>query len=332
MRKIFLVVSALILIQIRVRAQFTSGNHLFVEKGTTITLDGLVLTPSSEDLLIANKIITTSLDAISGPANNSIKRVYAFNEPFNFTGSARINYKLAELNGNIGSNLQMAYLTPGNSYIVTAGSTNNVNQNWVSQSFISKSFSKITAINGGSALPVTLISFSGRKVEEKVILSWKTSTEMDSDYFHIEQSIDGKNWRLLGNVNASHNSRSLMTYEYIDENPSNASNLYRLKMVDLDQSFSYSGVVNVFFADGSRINVYPNPAADQLLIRNEDWSNVKNIVIFDTSGNLVRIKKQGSTADPMVKELDLQGVPPGNYLLKIFMKDLRTKSFTFFKQ
>lgn len=66
------------------------------------------------------------------------------------------------------------------------------------------------------ALPVTLINFDGIAKRNYNELNWSTASEIGSDRFEIERSLDGNEWELIGNVNASGYSNSMLEYSYLD--------------------------------------------------------------------------------------------------------------------
>src|SRR5262249_11305088 len=107
------------------------------------------------------------------------------------------------------------------------------------------------------ALPVTLVSFKALAEGQTTSLSWTTSEETNSDRFDIERSQNGKNWAKIGSVASHKESAVNQYYSFVDAAPLRGDNLYRLKMVDLDETFAYSRIENVNFK-GIAL-VYPNP-------------------------------------------------------------------------
>ena len=83
---------------------------------------------------------------------------------------------------------------------------------------------EITPIN----LPIELIEFKG----DCKRLYWSTASEINNDYFLIEESIDGKVWREAGKVNGVGNS--IQTHNYsLNINPKELT-YYRLSQHDFD--------------------------------------------------------------------------------------------------
>lgn len=94
-------------------------------------------------------------------------------------------------------------------------------------------------------LPVTIESIAAKPFENAIVVSWNTSSELNSRYFEVQRSTDGKDFRKLGTVSAAGNSNILKQYFFRDELPANGNNFYRLKTVDLDGKYELSKTVSV---------------------------------------------------------------------------------------
>lgn len=100
-------------------------------------------------------------------------------------------------------------------------------------------------------LPEELLSFTAEPVGARVQLSWRTASEIGSDYFGLERSVDGIAFEEIGRVTAAHESQSEIAYEAFDDAPFVGMSFYRLAMTDLDGSVRYSDVVAVNRGDTS---------------------------------------------------------------------------------
>lgn len=168
-------------------------------------------------------------------------------------------------------------------------------------------------------LPISLISFNVTKYTlESSLLTWSTSSEINSDYFNIERSPDGNKWETIGKVDAAGNSNRQNNYEFLDENLKldREENIffYRLKMLDLDGAYKYSQIRNILFAnDKNIVQVFPNPTKE---ILNLDLSVLDNnkgeisIIVIDQAGRNVLAKKE---ADNSLQTISLKDLPVGNY-------------------
>lgn len=136
-------------------------------------------------------------------------------------------------------------------------------------------------------LPVTLVSFKASSEGTTALLSWSTASETNSDRFDVERSQNGKKWDKIGSVKSNRESASQLFYSFQDAQPLEGQNLYRLKMVDLDETFAYSHIENLKFA--STTFLYPNPVrnAENLNLNLTDWSKIKQVKVVNALGKTV---------------------------------------------
>ncbi len=103
-------------------------------------------------------------------------------------------------------------------------------------------------------LPIELVEFSASEKNNSVHLKWTTASEKNSDFFVIEKSEDGISFNDIAHVKASKNSNTNKNYTYNDNGRSGIVNYYRLKSIDLDESFKYSETVAVNTNDNLSVN------------------------------------------------------------------------------
>ena len=161
-----------------------------------------------------------------------------------------------------------------------------------------------------SALPVNLTLFTATGERSSVNLTWATATETNSSRFDIERSLNGKNWASIGSVASHGESNQLKNYSFIDKSPAQGENLYRLKMIDLDDTFAYSRIQSVTVEAGTAMTIFPNPASDRILI-NDNFS-VKQVAMTDMSGRKIYQADQISSAG-----IDCKNFLSGMYVVTI---------------
>ncbi|MBK9017417.1 MAG: hypothetical protein IPM82_27100 [Saprospiraceae bacterium] len=61
-------------------------------------------------------------------------------------------------------------------------------------------------------LPVELVSFEARSLDEVVLLQWQTASELNNEGFHVERSTDGERWTEIGFVTG--NGTTTKTHDY----------------------------------------------------------------------------------------------------------------------
>ncbi|KAA6439042.1 T9SS type A sorting domain-containing protein [Dyadobacter flavalbus] len=161
-------------------------------------------------------------------------------------------------------------------------------------------------------LPVTLVSFDANKVENTTLLSWKTSFETNSSNFEIQRSKSGQDWEILGSVDAAGESRENYSYSFVDSKPLSGNNLYRLKMIDLDGTSTFSKWINLNFDIVATAQVFPNPVVDKLNLDITDWSQISAVQLYNITGKAVY-----EARNTPVTSIDVKNLPSGMYVMHI---------------
>lgn len=165
------------------------------------------------------------------------------------------------------------------------------------------------------ALPVELVTFGGEYKNGVVMLTWETATEANSYGFDLERNF-GDGWEKIGFLAGYGTSSSPRTYQYQDTDPilrMQSRVLYRLRQINTDGSYLYSGSVEVEIDHGSSglllFQNYPNPFNPTTTFRYvvPIESNVR-LVIFDVQGRMV---------DQLVSELQRPGEYQIDYTTKL---------------
>ena len=116
-------------------------------------------------------------------------------------------------------------------------------------------------------LPVNLLTFTAEVINNKdALIKWSTLSEKNNNKFLIEKSTDGINFITIGSLNGAGNSSDILTYSFVDSNPSLKINYYRLKQIDFNGSFEYSKIRSVSFETINTFYIYPNPATSSVSI------------------------------------------------------------------
>ena len=142
-------------------------------------------------------------------------------------------------------------------------------------------------------VPVELVSFTGKVVNEQILLEWVTSTEVNNLGFEIERCTQEDNWRTIAFINGQGTSTELHTYSFVDDLFSSepGMNYYRLKQIDFNGHFEYSNEieVNVPLQDFTLYQNYPNPFNSVTVIK---YSIPKTthifLIVYDSLGQKIR--------------------------------------------
>ena len=84
----------------------------------------------------------------------------------------------------------------------------------------------------------------------------------NNDYFNVERSDDGKDFITIGKVQGYGNGTTTEAkkYSFTDHEKCDDVRYYRLKQVDIDGEYSYTGPVAVNCRRVIGLELYPNPA------------------------------------------------------------------------
>ncbi len=134
----------------------------------------------------------------------------------------------------------------------------------------------------GAPAPIELSHFSVESVKEGTKFIWVTEREVNNDYFTIDRSTDGNNWKDIARIEGKGTTTERSEYEYIDANKATGKQYFRLKQTDYDRSFSYSSVV-VLDHGNERVEIiaYPNPFTDKFWIKGLSKSEDVRINLYD---------------------------------------------------
>lgn len=178
-------------------------------------------------------------------------------------------------------------------------------------------------------LPVELISFNAELIDGRIRLAWETATEINNYGFEIQrlsiinsQKKDDEiisQWEKIGFVNGHGNSNSPKKYIYFDELTGNEKHSYRLKQIDFDGKYEYSGIIDFetsqFLKGFELFQNYPNPFNPTTSIKFRVLQNeFVSLKVFDILGNeiitLVNETKEAGTFEVKFDGID---IPSGVY-------------------
>lgn len=169
-----------------------------------------------------------------------------------------------------------------------------------------------TAVVSCSPLPLELLAFEATSRTGHVELEWLTGSETGSSHFIVERSRDALNWNDLFTVAAAGSSQELRAYNRVDAAPLIGTAFYRLRMVDLDESFSYSEVRQV--ESHTSLHVAPNPAKGAFTVF--DAPDGATVRLLDIMGreHPVSMARTGASG---TLSIDPHSAPAGVYTLSI---------------
>lgn len=167
-----------------------------------------------------------------------------------------------------------------------------------------------TAVLYLSRIPLTV----GVVASKTVLLNWKNHLGFRSGFFIVERRSDSGEFAMLVSMKVSGN---LDQYEFIDQNPLQGINHYRVKHLAQEGNALYSAVIPADFGSGNFSRFYPNPADNSLIVQSQCAVDLK---IFSNSGTLTlsKLLEKGITA------LDVSSLEKGVYVM--MMTNVHTKN------
>lgn len=140
-------------------------------------------------------------------------------------------------------------------------------------------------------LSVNLFNFDAKLINRETVLNWSTENENNAAYFGVERSQNGLEFKEIGQRVAMGNSTNLINYQMIDKEPYIGVSYYRLRMVDIDGFYTYSDTKTIYNAPFELINLYPNPAENDLFIQIGSPRNMDiKLEVYDNLGKIVQTK------------------------------------------
>lgn len=171
-----------------------------------------------------------------------------------------------------------------------------------------------------AALPVHFTSFTGELRNNSALLTWKTENESNNKYFIIEKSVNGSAFDSIGMVLPS--NRSAANYTFTDSRL-NATNIYRIRQVDLDGASLFTKMVVLKKSvAGSDLKVFPSAAVSTINynINLTDKADLQ-IAIVDAAGRVVLQQQASAAAGSLQQTLNVQHLNSGMYYLTVKSQD-----------
>ncbi len=155
-------------------------------------------------------------------------------------------------------------------------------------------------------------SFTSSVNNNKVLLNWSTSSEKNASNYVVQRSSNNADWENIGVVTAAGNCNINTYYSFIDEEPVNGINYYRLAQNDLDGNQNHSKTITTNFRNSNNLlNVFPNPVLNGSL--NISLNKNATIYLYSNSGS----KLMEKTLSAGQHYIDVSKFAKGNYFIKM---------------
>ena len=178
-----------------------------------------------------------------------------------------------------------------------------------------------------STQPLKLLDLSATKINKATLVSWTTSSETNNDYFSLEWSRDGRDFKEIAQIKSKGDHRGNQKYSFTHRNPALGTNYYRLTQYDLDGRSETFNVVSVTFDfDKQDMIIAPNKVKNNLIIEFSKPVENGSLLIYDMEGQMINSSILAKGIDMI--NLDVSGLPSGQYIVKYLdVKGTATKKF-----
>ncbi|MBC7935996.1 MAG: T9SS type A sorting domain-containing protein [Rhizobacter sp.] len=285
--------------------------------GQLISLVG----PSSQELgCVTAKIEAAGVGFVpfaSGQRSNKVWAITPTTNGATATYTLRLYMTNAELNGTPPVNYKIykstattvAGITSGNTQTVATTVLTDINYTSFTASFTGFSLFFIGSEN--VVLPLQLLQFSGVRNNGISKIFWKTDNEVNTKNFIVERSKDGVVYQSMGTVNAAGTGSG--TYNFDDAIKFGGNMYYRLKMTDIDGSFTRSSVIVLKETPENKVNIYPNPFQETFTI------DIGATSLLNTLANIIDAKAvvlKTIKLTAMQTQVNVSGMAKGNYVVQ----------------
>ena len=163
-------------------------------------------------------------------------------------------------------------------------------------------------------LPIELENFNASIADGLIALTWATASELNFDYFSVQRSANGIDFKEITQVPGNGTTTERKEYAYEDRFPLLGKSYYRLTSVDFDGYTETFDAVAVNYQGEKSARVFPNPAVDGKLQVELTFTPTEplSLVVTDLNGvekSRYQVKEQEASYQLELNE--------GTYLVKI---------------
>lgn len=307
----------------------TGATTLAIQANTTIAIDGLVLTPSSQYVISTSNSLARSSTLLHPSITPAINRSFQWNATLPaFTGSIGFYYEEAELNGLSEAELTLNIHNGTHWQAYPGGVNRNTVTNLVTTPVSDLSINELALAAQAQPLPLEWGAITATRSNETALIEWHTYQEIQTAFFEVERSLDGLHWSRTGNPVPARNSPGTHHYQFIDASVSGSKTFYRIKQVDRDGAFSYSSIAWVPALSHQRaVSLFPNPATGQVSIQSLH-STLTALRLFDATGKQIRTEILSPTT---LYTLAIASLPKAVYTVQVQLADGTTTHLRFIR-
>jgi hypothetical protein len=172
-------------------------------------------------------------------------------------------------------------------------------------------------------MAVTFTSIKAFLQNASIEVEWQAQNEQNLEKYEVQVSVDGTNYGSAYTVQA--NNFPVSNYSWLDVNPYQGYNYFRIKSTDLSGKVVYSKVVTVLTPDANTtISIYPNPVKNGIInlqMTNQPAGNY-GIRLFNKLGQVIISKQISHPGGTSIESIQLNKfVAKGIYQLEVTKTD-----------
>ncbi len=167
-----------------------------------------------------------------------------------------------------------------------------------------------------TTLPITLSAFRGEAQQNRNVLFINIAQSENVQEVLIERSNDSRQFNSIGKLSPVGN-KFIGNHLFADNSPTESKNFYRLKVIDKDGAFNYSGVV-LLQRKTIGMQLFPNPVKGELFVKANDLTTKKcQVAITDNAGRQLLSKVVVPLNDGFNITLPVQALNKGVYFCSV---------------
>jgi len=174
--------------------------------------------------------------------------------------------------------------------------------------------------SGQGTLPVMFDSVRAIVKGDRVMIGWSNLTERDVNFYTIERSKDGTDFKPVLRINPSNNLNAKAAYLITDTDPLTGTNYYRISVAITSGRTVNSRILKAqtgFSRPG--FTVYPNPVLDEKI--NISLASVQKgkylVQLTSTAGVQILQTTLNLQADGITQQIDIPALKTGMYIISI---------------
>lgn len=164
---------------------------------------------------------------------------------------------------------------------------------------------------------VNLLVLKLDQFNDAIELQWTTGFEKGLNKIFVERSVNrGLSYETIQELSGTNQGEANWNYTFRDDSSLDGNRTYRLRFESTRGQIVYSQSLDVNFVHSETINIFPNPANEQLFVQFGQLQNDGELFLFDSNGRLV-LRKSFTQDGPLESVVDVRHILPGSYFFQL---------------